>query len=999
MGVWGPKKTIIRAVGAAVMLGVAYVGILWLTLPDISNPKTLLASQSSVITDRNGVELYRLYDEENRTFIDSKLIPDSLKHAIVSIEDERFYDRGCIDFQALARVFISFGQSGGASTLTRQLARNALDLKQENIVSRKVKEMILGCQLENHYSKDDLLSLYLNWIPFGQNAYGVEQASHTYFSVSAKDLTLAQSAVLAALPQRPSYFTPYGKHVRTTVTDAVKTKILSGKITKASQISDDDITIGLLGNHIGSGSTMVYVGGRTDQVLKNMQDFGYITEEQRTKALADYDLMKFSPLRESIRAPHFVLWIRKQVEAMYPGTSSLLEQGGLTIETTLDWNLQKAAEDTVKFYKDDFAKRFNARNIALVSLDAKSGEILSYVGNSDYDDTAQDTKIDMARVPRQPGSSFKPIVYAAAFEQGYGPATVLADVPTSFGGDDPQNFDGDFWGLLSARKAIGGSRNIPAAKAFFLAGGEEKVLSMATRLGAVTPAQTWEQQRAKNPDFSYGWPLAIGSAETPLLEMTNAYATLANAGVYMPTVSLKKITDRNGAILFEAKPAVPGSPTVDPRIAYEVTSMISDTSARPNEYWQNVLNVPGYQTAAKTGTSNKCLERQSNGNCTKRRPEGLWTLGYTPGLVTGVWIGNASSEALAEKAESLSAASPLWKEYMTRAHKFLKNVPTSFTQPSGMVELQVSTLSGLLPAPCTPIADRTTEIFLEENIPKEQDSACAMLKIDKVTGLLASPACPVDAQEESAFFVPKSVAADRWPGWQQGLVDWATKQMAGWTADPASHSGSLLPLPLAPTQACDPSLTPGRLQKPTITITTPARNGMATYPAFRPQFQKNTGSDIHDITWTIDGKTVAVWGSGGTIDQSILVPRSVSKDGNHTLGVTLTDKYFNKATDSVPFHFGQDTVGPTVNWSKPNTVSDAKTGTTIQLAAKAEDADSGIKYVQFYLDDTLLSTKPQAPYELSYPIKEPAGTYTLKVKAIDFAGNSSVAEVVLNVTE
>ena len=303
------------AIGVAGFLAL-YVLFLWITLPDISDPRNFLASQSSVIVDRNGVELYRLYQEEDRTLIPSSVIPQHMKDAIIAIEDERFYDRGCIDIRALARVLLRFGQAGGASTLTRQLARNALDLNQENIVSRKLKELILGCQLESHYGKDELLSLYLNWIPFGRNAYGLELASRSYFGTPAKDLTLPQSAILAALPQRPSYFSPYGRHVHTQVTDEAFQRILSGQITKASELTDEDVIIGLLGGQVGSGATVFYVGGRTDQVLRNMQNLTFITEADRLKALDDLQKIAFVPSRDNIRAPHFVLWVKQQVEQL-----------------------------------------------------------------------------------------------------------------------------------------------------------------------------------------------------------------------------------------------------------------------------------------------------------------------------------------------------------------------------------------------------------------------------------------------------------------------------------------------------------------------------------------------------------------------------------------------------------------------------------------------------------------------------------------------------------
>jgi len=234
------RRFILRFGIFLIVAGSLYLTFLWLMLPDISDPKSLFAPQSTTIIDRNGVELYRLFNEEDRTFVPGAQIPDSMKNAIIAIEDQRFYTRGCLDIRALARAVVNLGQAGGGSTLTRQLARNALDLKGENIVSRKFKEVILGCQLETKFSKNELLELYLNWIPFGQNAYGIEQASRTYFARSASGLTLAQSAVLAALPQRPSYFNPYGSHVRTKAHADIVRKVLQGDIRRRRDLALKD---------------------------------------------------------------------------------------------------------------------------------------------------------------------------------------------------------------------------------------------------------------------------------------------------------------------------------------------------------------------------------------------------------------------------------------------------------------------------------------------------------------------------------------------------------------------------------------------------------------------------------------------------------------------------------------------------------------------------------------------------------------------------------------
>lgn len=990
------KRIILRLVSIGSGFVVLYIAFLWLTLPSIDDPKNLLASESTVIFDRNGVELYRLHGEEDRTFIDDAVIPQSMKFAIVAIEDQRYYDRGCLDLRALARAVVLLGQAGGGSTITRQLARNALNLQQDNRFHRKVKEVVLACQLESKFSKEELLALYLNWIPFGQNAYGVEQASQRYFSHSASGLTLAESSVLASLPQRPTYFSPFGRHVYTEVSESVYQRILDGKITKASQIDGEDITIGLLGAQIGTGSTLVYVGGRTDQVLKNMQDQELITETDRLVALEELSTMQFQSAREDIRAPHFVLWIRDQVEELLAADDGLLEQGGLQVDTTLDWELQQIAEDVVEFHKDDVLNRYGAHNIALLSADVKNGEILAYIGNTDYNDTEHGGKIDMVHAPRQPGSSFKPFVYTAAFLKGYSPATPIYDVPTKLGDDEPQNFDNKFTGLTTIRYALGASRNIPAAKAFFMAGGEDAILALVNNLGVPSPHQRRQELSEQRPEgFDYGWPLALGAAETPLYEMVQGYSTLANAGVRKPLVSIRRIIDKHGNILYQADPEE--EDVLDPRVAYLITSVLSDEAARPEEYWRSQLTVPGYQTAAKTGTSNKCLERnERTGDCELLKPDNAWLMGYTPNIVTGVWAGNADSSALFDRGGGLNTASPVWRDYMVRAQRDWSAKTTEFVVPDGVVRPQISLLSGQLPTECTPLAYRRSDVFLQENAPTELDPACQQLVIDRVTRLLASDSCPVEARASGSFLVAHSILPNRWPTWEDGVREWTTKQMEMWYASD-NHSGAIIPLPVAPTAYCDLSLTPGRAKKPEMSIVFPSNGGGASYPSFKPRLRYTVGSVVQEVLYEIDGRRVAKV-TTEPFEIALTAPRSVSQNGNHTLKVTLVDEYFNQVTDTVQFRFEEDRTPPAINITYPAVGTVAQNNAKLTLKAEARDPGGAIKHVQFYLDDVLLSTKPNEPYEMEYVLRsvEP-GVHTIRAVAEDMAENKSSDEVEFSV--
>ncbi len=1000
------KSFVVRGVLGLFVVGVLYGFFLWFTLPDITDPTNLLASQSTVITDRNGIELYRLFNEEDRTFVPGELIPTHVKQAAISIEDQRFYDRGCLDLRAIARAVFLLGRAGGGSTITRQLARNALNLQQENKYQRKIKEFVLGCQLESQYEKEELLELYLNWIPFGRNAYGVEQAAKRYFNSTAEKLTLAESSILAALPQRPSYFSPYGYHVHTEVTDEVMQDIVDGKIAEADDIPGDEIIIGLLGADVGTGSTFIYVGGRTDQVLRNMQEQEFITEEDRLDALEKLKEIEFEAARETIRAPHFVLWVREQVEQLFEGTAEegLLESGGLRIETSLDWELQTRAQDTIDRHREDLVNRYGGENMALVAMDPESNEIVAYVGNMDFSDEEKGGKIDMARAPRQPGSSFKPFVYAAAFQRGYNPATPIYDVETKIGDDEPQNFDGKFMGQMTMREALGASRNVPAAKSYFLGGEENNILTLVSSLGAPTPLERKEELQIERGEFDYGWPLALGAAETPLLEMVSAYSSFARGGTQMPIISIRRITDKTGNLLFASEPDE-GKEVLDERIAYQITSILSDVSVRPEEYWKTQLTIPGFKTAAKTGTSNKCLEWKELPSedrpgemyrvCLLRKPDNAWLIGYTPNLVAGAWVGNADSSAMYDKAGGLNTASPIWRDFMASAHRIMDEPKAEFEKPDGIITPQVSTLSGEFPTSCTPVDKRRPDVFLKENAPTLADPACKQLMVDKVTRLLASDDCPISARESGSFLVAKSILPDRWPTWEEGVQTWVTEQMELWYAAP-DHSGSVLSLPIAPTESCSLELTPGRLEKPTVNIIGPAPGGTATYPTFTPRIKYASKAKIQSVSYIIDGKKVAIVDTA-PFAQTIRVPRTISESGQHRLTVMLTDEYFNAATTSVNFTFEEDTQAPIVRFLLPRGDIKLPTRGELTMKADARDLQGGLKYVQFYLDEKLLTTKPTEPYELTYKITEDPGVYTLKVVATDMSGNSGESAVQLTV--
>ncbi|MFH0851470.1 MAG: Ig-like domain-containing protein, partial [Candidatus Peregrinibacteria bacterium] len=416
----------------------------------------------------------------------------------------------------------------------------------------------------------------------------------------------------------------------------------------------------------------------------------------------------------------------------------------------------------------------------------------------------------------------------------------------------------------------------------------------------------------------------------------------------------------------------------------------------PTDYWKTQLTVNGYEAAAKTGTSNKCLEWKDKNTCKLRKPDNAWVLGYTPNLVAGVWAGNADSSSMYDKGDGLNTTSPLWKEFMERAHRVLKDPKTAFTPPQGIIQPQISMLSGELPTPCTPVALRRPDVFLEERPPTLQDPACAQLVVDKVTGLLASDLCPVEARSSGSFLVAKSILAERWPTWEEGVQKWVSEQMVLWNAAP-DHSGSILPLPVAPTEKCDPALTPGRLIKPTLHILSPGENGTVPYPVFRPKVSSSVGSKTRELTFSVDGKRLAVR-TAEPFDEPLRIPRSIDRTGTHTFTVTLVDEYYNSVTETTHFRFGE--AGPlSVRLVEPSGDLTLSQGSTLEVRAEVDDTEGTLKYVQFFLDDLLLTTKPREPFALSYGLTVSPGTYRVSAVATDFSGKTTEDSVALTVTE
>lgn len=588
--------------------------ILWagtLKIPDLASLDERKIEQSTKIYDRTGeMLLYDVHENITRTVIPLSDMSRSIKNATVAIEDAEFYEHHGVKPTAIIRAMLvnigTFGFNQGGSTITQQVVKNSV-LTTEKTIARKLKEWILSLKLEQALSKEEILQLYLNEIPYGGSVYGIEEASRTFFGVSASELTLAQSAYLAALPQAPTFYSPYGNN--------------RDRLEK-----------------------------RKDLVLSQMYDNGFITKDELESARAETIVFQ-SRAEGSIRAPHFVFFIQEYLENKYGRRA--IEERGFRVITTLDYKLQEQAEEIVGRFTRENAKTFNAQNAGLVAIDPKTGHILVMVGSRDYFDKEIDGNFNITLAERQPGSAFKPFVYAAALKQGYTADTVVFDTQTQFSTackphvftsqNDcyaPVNYDDTFRGPVTFRDALAQSINVPAVKALYLAGIND-ALKTSRDLGIQTLTEPTR----------YGLTLVLGGGEVRPLDITSAYGVFANRGIRNPTTGILRIEDGAGNVLeeFERKE----SRVLDEQIALTITDILSDNEARAPAFGQrSPLYFHGRDVAAKTGTTNNFRD--------------AWIVGYTPNIAVGAWAGNNDNSPMAKQVAGFVIA-PLWNEFMETA--------------------------------------------------------------------------------------------------------------------------------------------------------------------------------------------------------------------------------------------------------------------------------------------------------------------------------------------
>lgn len=786
------------------IIGFIYVFFLSLTLPNPNKLQERQVAESTKIYDREcKTLLYEIAGNQKRTLVELKDIPTNVQNATIAIEDKNFREHGGFSLWSIFRTVVTnviFHKKAGGSTLTQQFVKNAI-LTNEKTYTRKLKEIILAYRIEKKFNKDQILQMYLNEIPYGSNTYGVEAASQFYFGKNVKDTNLAEAATLAAIVQAPSRYSPYGPN--------------------------KDLLI-----------------QRQQYVLDLMAEQGYVKKEEAEAAKKT--TLKFQQRIENMSAPHFVMYIKELIAEKYGEKTA--ESSGFKICTTLDVNKQQIAERIVKEQSLKNQASYNASNAALVAMDPKTGEVLAMVGSRDYFDETIDGQVNVALKARQPGSSFKPIVYTAAFQKGFLPETMVYDTNTNFSTDpaktyEPRNYNGNEYGPISLRMALAGSLNTPAVKTMYLAG-IDNVLELAKNLGYTT----------LNDKDRFGLSLVLGGGEVKLIEHVRAYAALARSGEEPEIVFIKKIEDKDGKILEEFKePKI--TRVIDANIANMTTSILSDNNARSFIFTSNnYLNLANRPVAAKTGTTNDYRD--------------AWTLGYTPSLVTGVWVGNNDNSEMKRGADGSIIAAPIWNRFMREA---LGNSP-------------IETFTGYK------IPDNTRSILLGKGFAEQK------IKIDKASGLLATDQTPVEMVEEKTYAqthdilyyvdknnpngdAPKNPSSDpQFAGWEKGVANWVEnkkkKDPNFLVAQPPTESDNLHII----------------TNKPTFTVNGVADNQIIDNPNLPISIYGSSARGLKLVEYYINGNLFTANGS-----EPFGLNRSLDSlvNGNYKLTIKACDDIYN----------------------------------------------------------------------------------------------------------
>ena len=911
-------------------------------LPSPDNLQNRQVFRSTKILDRNGRLLYELFDPQagKRTNVKLSEISPYLIKATIDIEDATFYENQGISPRGIIRAALAIlrgEEIQGASTITQQLIKRVL-LTPEVSIERKVQEMILAYRVNQQYTKDQVLEWYLNEIPYGNMAYGIEAAAEAYFGKTAAELDLAESSMLAGIPQAPALLSP--------LVDPAAAK------------------------------------RRQKMVLDAMVRQGDITQEEANAAFAKP--LSYQPMKYGIEAPHFVMYVRNLLEQKYG--SRMLYSGGLTVRTTLDLDMERVAERIARKQVDKLSKD-NIHNAALVAIRPSTGEILAMMGSVDYFNQDIAGQVNIAVSDRQPGSTFKPITYAAAFMKGWSPSTVILDYATVFHDRanrpyTPKNVDQKWHGPVSVRIALSNSMNVPAVKAIEYVG-VKNAIALAHQMGITT---------LENDDL-YDLSLTLGGGEVKLLDLVYAYSVFANGGVMygqpvagdaqkpgyrmMQPVAILSVEDANGKVLEEFT-GPQRAEVLRPQIAYMITSILSDTNARSLLFGSNDPLKLSRPAAAKTGTT------ENN--------QDLWTVGYTPDLVTGVWVGNSNNAPIAPVLSSLTAA-PIWHDFMEEVHA---GTPVKqFDQPDGLERVEICPLSGLRAGKYCP--HKTTDIFLKGTAPTKVCDIHQMVTVDKTTGNLATMLTPPENREEKVI----EVYPPEWAAWAKAAGKAPPPQ------PPAEQEQQAQPVT-------------NRDDNSTLAITSPASGGAIRGVVDIRGSASGKGFASYQVEYG-EGASPSAWkplgGLHNTPVENNVLERwdTGSMNGLYKIRVTLNHKPTQTPTQTPPSQPGQgtpmpggspgiapappapktielsvivDNQAPMVEITSPSGNSSPQRDSSGKITITAQVSDNHrVAKTDFYADNQLIGSSTSIPASVEWT--PTTGTHLLFAIAKDPAGNEA----------
>lgn len=939
---------LISLLALALITGVAAGGAAYAyftkDLPSANQLQDRQVFRTTKILDRNGRLLYELFDPQagKRTSVKLSEMSQYLRQASIDVEDATFYDNPGISPRGILRAAwadIRGEDIQGASTITQQLIKRVL-LSDEFSYERKIQEAILAYRVNQIYTKDQILEWYLNEIPYGNMSYGIQAAAESYFGKSAKDLDLAESSMLAGLPQSPSLLSP--------LVDAAAAK------------------------------------RRQNLVLDAMVREGDATQAQADAAFAKP--LDYQPMKYGIEAPHFVMYVRNLLEQKYG--PKVLYNDGLTVTTTIDLDMQHVAERIARQQVEKLSKD-NIHNAALVAMRPNTGEILAMLGSVDYFNVAISGQVNIATSERQPGSTFKPITYAASFLKGWSPATVILDARTVFLDRakqpySPKNVDLKYHGPVTVRTALSNSINIPAVKTIEYVG-VKNAIALAHQMGITS---------LTNEDM-YDLSLTLGGGEVKLLDMVYAYSVLANGGQmygqpvqkdalrpgYRPLepVAILKVEDASGKVLEEYS-GPQRSEILKPQVPYMITSILSDNAARTPLFGPNGPLKLSRPAAAKTGTTEDNRD--------------LWTVGYTPDLVTGVWVGNSDNEKIAPVLSSLTAA-PIWHDFM---EEVLAGTPAKdFEQPTGLERVQVCAESGLLPNKYCPT--KITDIFVKGTAPTKICDIHRVVTVDKTTGRLATVATPAENREAKVVEVfPPDWAAWAKEAGKPGLPQPPDEQPASTTPTPvASQDGSSALVLNSPS--------PNLSIRGAIDI-----RGTASGKAFA-SYKVEYGQGSSPSNWLPLGGVHAAPVDNGVLERW----DTKTLDGLYKLRITLTERSVAptpvpapivrsgtpqpaKPPIPAPIPAGPpkvveipvvvDNTPPLVSISYPTEGATLRMDENPKIALSAQVSDNDkVAKTDFFVDDQLVGSSNSVPATVDWPAS--TGPHLLRAVARDPAGNET----------